>query len=196
MDFKFGLNAGKLSQNIYGAMTYDFDYYVKVLSIQVYSKKTKKSDPIKLFSKNADGPIDPGLLSLDDGSSNEIQNVPVTREYLNNTSEWNSSMDNVSLFDIDTSDGTTEAQLKSGVYPSSKFKITKFGNNNILMLFIGDVTTRSAVNRTGLFYSIYDGTEWSEPALVDDDGTLDDYPEAIDLGDKILVAWSSAAWQP
>ena len=192
MDFKFGLNAGKLSQNIYGAMTYDFDYYVKVLSIKVYSGKINKSDPIKLFSKNADGPIDPGLLSLDDGSSNEIQNVPVTREYLNNTSEWNSSMDNVSLFDIDTSDGTTEAQLKSGIYPSSKFKITKFGDNNILMLFIGDVTTRSAVNRTGLFYSIYDGRNWSTPALVDDDGTLDDYPEAIDLGDKILVAWSSA----
>ncbi|MGN0107323.1 MAG: S-layer homology domain-containing protein [Hominilimicola sp.] len=191
MDFKFGLNAGELSQHMYGAMTYDFDYYVKVLSIKVYSGKKKVSDPIKLFSKNADGPIDPGLLSLYDGSD-EIQNIPVTREYLNNTSEWNSSMDNVSLFDIDTSDGTTEALLQSGVYPSSKFKITKFGDNNILMLFIGDVTTRSAVNRTGLFYSIYDGTNWSTPALVDDDSTLDDYPEAIDLGDKILVAWSSA----
>ena len=59
-------------------------------------------------------------------------------------------------------------------------------------MFIGDVPDRSAANRTGLYYSVYDGAKWSTPVLVDDDGTLDDYPEAFDLGDKVLIAWSSA----
>ncbi|MCI5604232.1 MAG: S-layer homology domain-containing protein [Clostridia bacterium] len=192
MDFKFGLNKGELTQHMYGDMTINFDYFVKVMTLKVYSGKTN-GKTIPLFSKNADGHIEPdvmaGLLGADDAT---IESVPVSREYLNNASEWNAFMNNAELFDIDAANGTKETVLKSGVYPSSKFKLTNIGDGRMLMLFISDIPERNAVNRTALCYSIYDGTAWSAPLVVDDDGTADDYPEAIDLGDRVLVAWSSA----
>lgn len=192
MDFKFGLNKGELTQHMYGDMTFYFDYFVKVMSLKVYSGKTN-GKTVPLFSKNADGHIEPdimaGLLGADDAA---IESVPVSREYLDNSSEWNAFMNSAELFDIDAANGTKETVLKSGVYPSSKFKLTNIGGGRMLMLFISDIPERNAVNRTALCYSIYDGTAWSAPAVVDDDGTADDYPEAIDLGDRVLVAWSSA----
>lgn len=98
----------------------------------------------------------------------------------------------ITLFDIDATEGTVEQVLQNGVYPDAKYKAVVTGEDTALLVFIGDVPDRSAANRTGLYYSVYDGAKWSTPVLVDDDGTLDDYPEAFDLGDRVLIAWSSA----
>jgi hypothetical protein len=192
MDFKFDLNKGALGKHMYGDMTYSFDYYIKVLSLKVYSGKTDK-ETVELFSVNADGHIEPdiiaGLLGME---GSKIQSEPVARDYLYNASAWNSGMKRMALSGTGAAESTTEETLMEGAYPSSKFKLTKIGEESILMLFIGDVPDRSAINRTGLYYSIYDGAGWSEPELVENDGTLDDYVDAFDLGDKVLVSWSSA----
>lgn len=191
MDFEFGLNAGSLGHRMYGDMTYNFDYYIKVLSIKVYSGQSKEQT-VELFSENADGHIEPdiiaGLMSVE---GDEIQSEPTTREYLANTSAWNGAANMISLMDIDA-ENTEETELQHGVYPSSKTTLTSLGNGKLFMTFIGDVEERSDINRTGLFYTIYDGTEWSQPALIEDDGTLDDYPDVFDLGDRLLISWSSA----
>lgn len=193
MDFEFGMNRGDMYSRMYGDMTYSFRYDIKVLSIKIYGGSTPENT-VELFSKNADGHIEPDIIAglLSAGGDTSIQSEPVSRAYLNSTSRWNPDMDSVKLLDIGAAEGTAEATLQEGVYPSSKFKLTKFGGDKILMTYIGDVANRSDINRTGLFYSIFDGSLWSEPQLVEDDGTLDDYVDAFDLGDQILVSWSSA----
>lgn len=191
MDFEFGLNVGSLGHRMYGDMTYNFDYYIKVLSIKVYSGKTEDRTA-ELFSENADGHIEPdiiaGLMSIE---GNEIQSIPTTRDYLNNTSGWNGTDSNMSLFNIDTNN-TEELDLIRSAYPSTKSTLTPFGDGKILLTFIDDDIYRSEINRTALCYSIYDGETWWYPRQIDDDGTLDDYPNVFDLGDKIMISWSSA----
>ena len=192
MDFEFGLNAGSLGSRMYGDMRYNFDYYIKVLSFNVYTNATKETT-VKLFSENADGHIEPdiipGLFSAN--GEDTIQSVQSTRDYLSNQSEWNSNVSSVTFRDIEA-DNTEETLLQSGIYPSAKTTLTPLGNGKLFMTFIGDVESRSPVNRTGLFYSIFNGAEWSKPELIDDDGTLDDYPNVFDRGDKLLISWSSA----
>ena len=193
MDFRFGLNKNKMTTKMYGDMTYWFDYHVKVLSFNVYEGKTEEST-VKLFSQNANGHFDPdimeGLLNPDGGEA-ELSSTLMSRDYLENSTEF-SGESLITLFDIDATEGTVEQVLQNGVYPDAKYKAVVTGEDTALLVFIGDVPDRSAANRTGLYYSVYDGAKWSTPVLVDDDGTLDDYPEAFDLGDKVLIAWSSA----
>ena len=58
-------------------------------------------------------------------------------------------------------------------------QIISLGNGKMLMTYIedeGDTTKRISQNRTKLMYSIYDGSLWSEPQPVLDDGTVDFEP--------------------
>lgn len=63
--------------------------------------------------------------------------------------------------------------FKSGVQVYASPKIVDIGNGQLFMTYIDDVQNRSAENRTTLMYSIYNGTTWSTPQPVLDDGTAD-----------------------
>lgn len=63
--------------------------------------------------------------------------------------------------------------FKSGVQVYASPKIIDLGNGQLFMTYIDDSQTRSAENRTTLMYSIYNGTTWSTPQPVLDDGTAD-----------------------
>lgn len=55
-------------------------------------------------------------------------------------------------------------------------KIVNLGNGNMLMAYITDDADRTAVNRSVLVYSIYDGSKWSAPLPILDDQTADFEP--------------------
>ena len=62
-----------------------------------------------------------------------------------------------------------------------------------MLVFVDDDPARKDVNKRAVCYSIYENGAWSAPDFIDNDGTLDDYPNLDDLGDgRILVTWSSA----
>lgn len=72
-------------------------------------------------------------------------------------------------------------------------KIVSLGGNKMMLLYIDDVTSRSAENRTTLMYSIFDGSQWSSPLPVHNDGTADFTPEVCSDGNGgVHIVWQNA----
>lgn len=189
----------------YGDMTIDLDWSIELVGFTVYSKKYDNVAAVKLFSVNGkeehinfnyevEDTVSVALQSASDIFSEDgdlILDQPVSRDYLQNRSEWNSG--GFSLMSVDAAEGTTEKTLRSGAAGDPYMSITKINDTEMLMVFVDDDTARNDVNKRAVYYSIGDGDTWSEPQLLDDDGTLDDYPDVFDLGNgKILVSWSSS----
>ncbi len=190
----------------YGDMTFKLNLAVKLLGFKVYAKNYADTT-VKLFNtKGTDKHIDfdydsaatAALMSVkeafaDTEDDDLILDQPVTRDYLKHRSGWLGDKGNVSLMSIDASKGTVENTLMDGVNTNPYVRIEEFDDDKLLMVFIDDDTERSDVNKRALYYSVYDGAAWSEPVLVDDDGTPDDYPMLYNMGNgEIFVAWSSA----
>ena len=72
-------------------------------------------------------------------------------------------------------------------------KIVSLGGNKMMLLYIDDVTSRSAENRSALVYSVFDGSQWSSPLLVHDDATPDFTPEVYaDNNGEVHIVWQNA----
>ncbi len=111
--------------------------------------------------------------------------------YLKNRGEWNES-GGVSLMSVGADQSNIQTLL-TGAYPGAyplieNIDTSDFGSNKQILFFLDDEGTGNAV----LKYSIYNGSYWSKPQNVDEDLTNDDTPITYDLGDKILIMWSSA----
>lgn len=72
-------------------------------------------------------------------------------------------------------------------------QIVDLGNNKMMLLYIDDVLSRTAENRTTLMYSVFDGEQWSSPLPLHNDGTNDFAPEVCcDDNGGIHVVWQNA----
>ena len=118
-----------------------------------------------------------------------------SRDYLNYRSEWNK--DAGSGFSASSVEPVTDTIIAEGVYPNPKTGILDLGNGKVFMLFVDDVNAynnvapRDEYNRTGVFYTVYDGSSWSYPALLDDDdGTWDDFPDAKFVDGRIFTTFT------
>ena len=66
------------------------------------------------------------------------------------------------------------------------------GKDTFLLVYLDDDTDRAnSEDRTALMWSWYNGSTWSTPQKVQDDGTADLYPNLCDMGDKVAVTWAS-----
>lgn len=81
----------------------------------------------------------------------------------------------------------------SNVQTYSSPHIISLDNNKMLMLYIDDAASRSPENRTTLMYSIFNGTQWSNPIAVHDDNTSDFSPEIYPDGTGgAHIIWQNA----
>jgi len=86
-----------------------------------------------------------------------------------------------------------EQAIEQNVFPYSQPAVAT-ADGKTLLVWIHDDPARSAVNRTELVYSLFDGSSWTTPAAVADDGTADFAPTVAPLPDgTFLVAWNDAA---
>ena len=131
-------------------------------------------------------------LALDGDSDYRYDSVSLSetmdRDYLNRRGGWKGSSP------LTNSPGWgNEHTLESGVYPYAYPLITDIGEETQLMVFLDtDGTHEHVQNSTRLYYTVYENGAWSAPQTVDDDDNNDDTPTMYDLGDKVLVLWTSA----
>ncbi|MEG2583469.1 MAG: S-layer homology domain-containing protein, partial [Oscillospiraceae bacterium] len=202
MDFQFT----EIGTNTYGDITIDLGWGIQLAGFEIYSKSLYDTTEKMFNSQGQNGHIDfdyanANKIALEtvadyfatDGDEKLILDKPASRDYLENRSEWLGGDTEINLMAIDGSEGTIENPLVSGITDSPYVQMLELDNGEILMMFIDDDIKRSDVNKRALYYSIYNGTTWSEPVQVDNDGTPDDYPTMCDLGNgEIFIAWSSA----
>jgi hypothetical protein len=81
--------------------------------------------------------------------------------------------------------------LQTDVFPFSE-PSTAASGTNCYAAWLYDNTNRSVNNRTMLVFSRFDGTEWSDPVPVADDGTADFHPQIKQFSDgSAVVTWEN-----
>ena len=117
---------------------------------------------------------------------------PDKRSYLKNRSQWGKAPKSASVSE-DAKSSFKEQVLMTGVYENSDIQFADLGNGNVLAVYLDADPSRSDINSTALYYSIYQNGNWADPEIIENDGTVDDSPSIADLGSKgIMVAWSTA----
>jgi hypothetical protein len=87
---------------------------------------------------------------------------------------------------------TTSAAIQTNVFPLSDSSLSSRGNN-LYLAWLYDDPARTAINRSVLVFSSWDGTAWSSPSPVADDGTGDFHPRVVAFPDgSALAAWEDA----
>lgn len=88
----------------------------------------------------------------------------------------------------------SEYTFKSNGYTYSSPMAATLSDGTVVMVWVDYAEEREAINKTALYYSVYDvdNNEWSVPLQVDDDGTADDLPVLKTINDKIYLVWNDA----
>lgn len=103
-------------------------------------------------------------------------------------------LDKASVF-MTTSNDTDIQTIKSNTYTYTAPQTVSLSNGNTLLVWIDDDSDRTDINRTALYYSVYDCTKkiWSEPKQVENDGTADFSPVLKNLNGKPYLLWSNCS---
>lgn len=150
------------------------------------------SDELVLYQ---DGELLPGrgatLASLD---LSDLEWVQADRDYLAQPSEFLAN-DSVSLMTVEQGQ-ITDNLFKSNLYSYSVPQIVTYlesGSEKTVAIWLDDVTTRSAENRTALYYSIYDGSRWSSPELLATGSDTADFAPTLQVVDgQPMALWMKA----
>jgi len=81
-------------------------------------------------------------------------------------------------------------QLINDVADRTRPHIIPLDDGKKMLTFIDDSRDRAEYNGATLYYSIFDGTHWSIPKAVADDGTPDSIHTLKKIGDKVIIAWT------
>ena len=83
--------------------------------------------------------------------------------------------------------------FKTNMQVYTKPQIISLDDGKMFMVYIDDAADRTAENSTILMYSIFDGSNWSTPQAILDDGTVDFEPSICADGDGgAHIIWQNA----
>ena len=127
---------------------------------------------------------------LEQASKAAVELQVVSRDYLSSTSQWLGSGQNLSrkTRGVIRAEGMQLSTLQQSVFDNAQPQVVAFGDK-LLMTWIQDASGRDDYNRMRLMYSVYDGSSWSEPAAVYDDGCNDNAPVLVSNGTDVFFAW-------
>lgn len=82
-------------------------------------------------------------------------------------------------------------QVQAGVYPNAEPQIIEYANKKYLF-YLDDAAERGDADRTVLCYRVSNGSGWSDPIRVQDDGTGDYNFALLSAQDGLYVLWQNA----
>lgn len=81
--------------------------------------------------------------------------------------------------------------MQTNIFPRSESYLSASGDQ-ICLTWLFDDPERTAENRTLAITSFWDGSTWSEPLDIEDDGTADFHPRVLSLAEgDVLAAWEN-----
>lgn len=92
--------------------------------------------------------------------------------------------------DGDSSVAVDKVIFRENAYSRTEPKLAEFADGTILAVWVD--STSDDVNAIHIYYSYYDGAEWSAPAAIEEDGTADFTPEVCVVDKKAYVIWQNA----
>ncbi len=131
----------------------------------------------------AEGDFFNGLITTND---DDIKLTP----YSNGTSDLSTFGKNDDIQLTATEEVVSCKQLINDAADRTRPHIIPLDDGKKMLTFIADSRDRAEYNGATLYYSIFDGTYWSIPKAVADDGTPDSIHTLKKIGDKVIIAWT------
>lgn len=99
-----------------------------------------------------------------------------------------------SMAGISTYAVNNNAPFVSNAYEGADPQAVSFSDGSRLAVWIGYNGVHSGADALNLYFSYYDGStgSWSEPQVVEDDGTTDAYPDLKVINDIAYLVWQDA----
>ena len=127
----------------------------------------------------------------------DANNYVIDRSHLETQSEWQSTPQKRMLKskpsrDISDNYSATEIkELQTNVYNNANPKTVSLNSGKQIMVWTADIANRDDNNCTAAVYSVYDPMleYWSEPNIIDDNGTADCYVDIATDGETVYAAW-------
>ena len=95
------------------------------------------------------------------------------------------------LLSVEAENGE-DIYLDRTVYPYNLAQIVELPDKSKLMVWVGDDSSKTDVNKTSIMYAIYDGTNWSEVNVLAETGGLNDYPIVYQQEDAVYIVWQKS----
>ncbi len=120
---------------------------------------------------------------------------PMERDYLiTDYAHWQSGAGMLNLMNLQPmGTGGIETALQTNIFGQSN-AVLAVSDDAMCLVWLYDEPSRNSLDRTMLVYSINDGSGWSVPAAVDDDGTADATPSlGVDADGNFVCVWANAS---
>lgn len=83
--------------------------------------------------------------------------------------------------------------FQSNTYQNAAPQLLCLSDGTMMAVWTGYDSSRSGMNALCLYYARYDGSSWSEPAVLDNDGTMDCGFTLREINGAPCVVWENAA---
>lgn len=165
-------------------------YFEVVLFSYIYEDSTN-FDGLRLYPELGVAPASLTMMSSSIELTDPDRFTPLDRDYLSASAGLQSLSMGVQSFEIEGSCQYDDQKIN--VYPYGKPQLVAFPDGRQLLLWIDDDGTKTDENRTSLFYSVFDGDNWSPAQVLHETGHAVEMPRLIQTGDKAYLVWQKAS---
>ncbi|MBR5578112.1 MAG: leucine-rich repeat protein, partial [Lachnospiraceae bacterium] len=115
----------------------------------------------------------------------------VGREYQMQSLGGEMRPDTVSILSQESQEeySVIESLHYENIYPHNRARLIALENGKAILIWLGDTGEKSAVNRTSVLYSVFDGTNWGQIQELSDGGTLNESLSATYFEGKMYLTW-------